>query len=71
MKKYAILMVTILFLLIIPSNVSSDDEFNVTKTDYLVGDYFEYSGYTDKIVNDFKNKLNNENNDAFCTTYSF
>ena len=64
MKKYAILMVTVLFLLLIPSNVSSDDEFNVTKADYLVGDYFEYSGYTNKIVNDFKNNLNNENNDV-------
>ena len=64
MKKYTILVVTILFLLIIPLNVSSDDEFKVTKADYLVGDYFEYSGYTNTVVNDFKTKLINENNDA-------
>ena len=64
MKKFTILITTLLVLLIIPLNVSSDDAFKVTSPDYLVGDFFEYSGYTNAVVNDFKNTLDEENNNA-------
>ena len=67
MKKLTILITTLLILLMIPMNVSSDDTFKVTPPDYLVGDFFEYSGYTNTVVNDFKNTLDKEENNAEVT----
>ena len=57
MKKSSIFLTIILLLMILPTNVSSDEEFKVMSPDYLVGDYFEYSGYTNIVFNDFKNTL--------------
>ncbi len=67
MKKLTIIITTLLLLLIIPINASSDDTFKVTTPDYLVGDFFEYSGYTSTVVNDFKNTLEKEGNNAEVT----
>ena len=64
MKKIVIFISLLLILLIIPTNVSSDEEFNVGVPDYLVEDFFEYSGYTNIVVNDFKNTLSEEENNA-------
>ena len=62
MKRYTLFISILVILLIIPTNVSSDEDFTVSEPDYLVDDFFEYSGYTNIIVNDFKNTLNDEEN---------
>ena len=59
MTKISIFMVSLLILVVIPTNVSGDEEFEVMAPNYLVGDYFEYSGYTNIVINDFKNTLEN------------
>jgi hypothetical protein len=59
MNKISIFMVSLLILVVIPSNVYGDEEFQVMPPNYLVGDYFEYSGYTNLVVNDFRNTLEN------------
>ena len=64
MKKLTISISLLFILLLIPTNVSSEEDFSVGVPDYLVDDFFEYSGYTNTIVNDFKNTLNNEENNA-------
>lgn len=67
MNKLTILVSILLFSILIPINVSADEEFKVNTPEYLVGDFFEYSGYTETIVNGFKNTLQNEGNNAEVT----
>ena len=44
MKRYTLFISILVILLIIPANVSSDEDFTVSEPDYLVDDFFEYSG---------------------------
>lgn len=67
MNKLTILVSILLLSILIPINVSADEEFKVNTPEYLVGDFFEYSGYTETIVNGFKNTLQNEGNNAEVT----
>jgi len=67
MNKFAILITTLFLSILIPMNVSGDEEFIVNTPEYLVGDFFQYSGYTNTIVNEYKNTLQNEGNNAEVT----
>ncbi len=52
-------MISLLLLVVLPTNASGDEDFYVASPNYLVGDYFEYSGYTNIVVDEFKNMLEN------------
>jgi len=58
-NKY--LYVFLIIFLLLPASVSGDEEFNTTAPEYLVGDYLEYTGYSEVVINDLKNSVENEN----------
>ncbi len=60
-NKY--LYVFLIIFLLLPASVSGDEEFNTTAPEYLVGDYLEYTGYSEVVINDLKNSVENENQD--------